>query len=434
MDSSGVAEEALATAIHAAVLPGRRLLLIDDVDELTRANKEWGSSPAPTVVSSLIQGIKSCSSLRASGARHRRLFVVATCTSVDRCDPELLLPHVLGASVVQLRNPDQAQREALAGRILRMSKQPSAIDLHAASRDIALRWKSLSVAYIGKGTRECVQSEFLHRAVLHSLFQLGFRKHGTFLHRSSLASCLPNGPAVAEAGAMADALMNADENYFPSMVASSSPPAAAVAVAQDHDLVNLDTLQHRLRSTVLWPLQRSTDRETPASPSSSAPSFCSGVLIHGPSGSGKTALSHWLVAGSKLPFLSISCADLVNKAVGASERAIVDVFHAARKVAPCFLLLDNIEMVVGVDCPQTTAPLADGHSHSHSSRTSHAALDRILSTLLAEIDGLSGKSYATSSYGGNGHEESSGTSGVVVVATTNNLRLIDRLAPFLIVW
>jgi SpoVK/Ycf46/Vps4 family AAA+-type ATPase len=58
-------------------------------------------------------------------------------------------------------------------------------------------------------------------------------------------------------------------------------------------------------------------------------------------------------------------------------------------MAPCFLLLDNIEVVLGISPSTNTGGTRstrtrrrDGH------RTSHQAIDRILSTLLMEMDGI----------------------------------------------
>ena len=84
-------------------------------------------------------------------------------------------------------------------------------------------------------------------------------------------------------------------------------------------------------------------------------------------------------------------------------------------MAPCFILLDNLETIVGVDID----PDEKGRSKNtfrRSRRTQHRAIDRMLSTLLVEIDGVrevSGKSQ---------HAEKP----VIVIATTTNRALLDR--------
>ena len=61
--------------------------------------------------------------------------------------------------------------------------------------------------------------------------------------------------------------------------------------------------------------------------------------------------------------------------VGASEKALRRFFARARSVAPAVLLLDNIEHLGGKRGPDSTSELAS---------------DRLLSTLLVELDGVRG--------------------------------------------
>lgn len=58
----------------------------------------------------------------------------------------------------------------------------------------------------------------------------------------------------------------------------------------------------------------------------------------------------------------------------------------ARRIAPCFILLDNLEAVVGL--PPADVPAGGGGRSSSSRRTQHRAIDRMLSALLTEIDGV----------------------------------------------
>ena len=56
----------------------------------------------------------------------------------------------------------------------------------------------------------------------------------------------------------------------------------------------------------------------------------SGIIIQGPSGTGKTALAHLIGrrASGKFKFLSVSCAELVHKVIGETERRLSIVFKA----------------------------------------------------------------------------------------------------------
>jgi len=203
--------------------------------------------------------------------------------------------------------------------------------------------------------------------------------------------------------------------------------AAIGSVAFDCPLINISAQQDLLERSVLSAMrrvhcQKSFDLNCGGASGTPLPCTpCTGIIIHGPSGTGKTALAHWLVEQSQLPFVSISCADLIHKAVGDSERAIASIFEAGRRSAPCFLILDNIEMIVGLsplDCRESIG--------ARRGRTSHAALDRVLSTLLAEIDGLARKQTRKEG-GGTGRKFPHHSSGaVIVVATTSDISQIDR--------
>ena len=152
---------------------------------------------------------------------------------------------------------------------------------------------------------------------------------------------------------------------------------------------------------------------------------CSGVLIAGPSGVGKTTVARQIAAQATplFSFLEASCAELVHKVVGESERRIGTLFAEARQRAPTFLLLDNLDVLLGgtnsvlkgeeEDDDNDDVASSDA-TPSRSQRTAHKALDRVLSMLLMEIDGLEG---------GSGTRKPSET--VVVLATVTDERLLD---------
>jgi SpoVK/Ycf46/Vps4 family AAA+-type ATPase len=104
----------------------------------------------------------------------------------------------------------------------------------------------------------------------------------------------------------------------------------------------------------------------------------SGVLISGDPGVGKTALAYHCAAvaagfNPAIRLLEVSCTSLIHKEVGGSERSLHKLFETARAAAPCILLLDGIE---------TIAPVRG------KDNTSEGTMDRLLSTLLTEMDGV----------------------------------------------
>jgi SpoVK/Ycf46/Vps4 family AAA+-type ATPase len=119
----------------------------------------------------------------------------------------------------------------------------------------------------------------------------------------------------------------------------------------------------------------------------------------------------------------------------------------AREMAPCFLLLDNLEIILGSGVSTGNQGIRSGR------RTAHQALDRLLSTLLVEIDGLSSsrtlsklrkmKAEIISKDDKTGEntrdeeeeegdeedeedDEESRLKSVIVIATTSDINLIDR--------
>jgi SpoVK/Ycf46/Vps4 family AAA+-type ATPase len=106
-------------------------------------------------------------------------------------------------------------------------------------------------------------------------------------------------------------------------------------------------------------------------------------------------------------------------------------------------VLDNIEIILGsssaaapsaqpTDSNSSSSlgvPTASSYTPRQSTRTTHAALDRVLSTLLVEMDGIS-KHFNRGGSTSSGHNQSPDNvdvnNAVIVIATTSNSQLIDR--------
>uniref|UniRef100_A0A3B6DJW6 Peroxisomal ATPase PEX6 n=1 Tax=Triticum aestivum TaxID=4565 RepID=A0A3B6DJW6_WHEAT len=103
----------------------------------------------------------------------------------------------------------------------------------------------------------------------------------------------------------------------------------------------------------------------------------SGVLLYGPPGTGKTLLAKAVATECSLNFLSVKGPELINMYVGESEKNVRDIFEKARSARPCVIFFDELDSL---------AP-ARG-----SSADSGGVMDRVVSQLLVEIDGLSDNS------------------------------------------
>ncbi|EPS97368.1 hypothetical protein FOMPIDRAFT_79362 [Fomitopsis schrenkii] len=101
----------------------------------------------------------------------------------------------------------------------------------------------------------------------------------------------------------------------------------------------------------------------------------SGILLYGPPGTGKTLLAKAVATSCALNFFSVKGPELLNMYIGESEANVRRVFQRARDARPCVIFFDELDSV---------APKRGNHGDSGG------VMDRIVSQLLAELDGLSG--------------------------------------------
>ncbi|OAP63708.1 hypothetical protein AYL99_02935 [Fonsecaea erecta] len=133
----------------------------------------------------------------------------------------------------------------------------------------------------------------------------------------------------------------------------------------------------------------------------------SGILFYGPPGTGKTLLAKAIATEFSLNFFSVKGPELLNMYIGESEANVRRVFQRARDARPCVVFFDELDSV---------APKRGNQGDSGG------VMDRIVSQLLAELDGMSS--------GGGGGDDGDPTStsnagGVFVIGATNRPDLLD---------
>ncbi|XP_023934717.1 peroxisome assembly factor 2 [Bicyclus anynana] len=110
----------------------------------------------------------------------------------------------------------------------------------------------------------------------------------------------------------------------------------------------------------------------------------SGILLYGPPGCGKTLVAKAVSTELNVSFMSVKGPELLNMYIGQSEENVRKVFEAARASSPCIVFLDELDALA----PRRGAAGDSG-----------GASDRVVSQLLAEVDGVSsGKDADTSSF------------------------------------
>ncbi|KAJ3239638.1 AAA ATPase cdc48 [Chytriomyces hyalinus] len=119
----------------------------------------------------------------------------------------------------------------------------------------------------------------------------------------------------------------------------------------------------------------------------------SGILLYGPSGCGKSLLVKTLAANCPMNFIAVNGSKIFSKYLGDSESKVRQVFQIARKVAPCIIFFDEIDIL--------------GTRREWSEDGASGVNERVLSTLLNEMDGVSEQK------------------GVIVIGATNRPEKLD---------
>ncbi len=121
-----------------------------------------------------------------------------------------------------------------------------------------------------------------------------------------------------------------------------------------------------------------------------------GVLMIGPAGTGKTLLAEAMAGETKVGFIATDGAAFSNMFVGVGRDRVEELFNKARKMAPCIVFIDEFDSVAR----------KRGGSTSDVAREQ----DTTLNQLLTEMSGFGKRD------------------GVVVIAATNRLELLDEAA------
>ena len=132
------------------------------------------------------------------------------------------------------------------------------------------------------------------------------------------------------------------------------------------DVGDMADVKQALTEAVLWPLQHP---DTFARLGVEPPH---GVLLYGPPGCGKTFVVRALASSGRLSVHAVKGAELMDKWVGASEKAVRELFRRARDSAPSLVFLDEIDA------------LAPRRGQSFDS----GVTDRVVASLLTELDGI----------------------------------------------
>ena len=311
------AEDRLRTVKNAVstVCDGGGVLLIADIDALLPAT--------PEPVASLI-----LTELRTAVARPGVAFI-ATSAVPDALDARLRAPDLCDREL-SLTLPDGATRKHLLEVLLR-DVPADGLDLE----EIAGRTPGFVVADLQALVREAA------------------------LRAASRASSEGGDPKLVQ-----EDLTGALSVIRP-LSRSATEEVSVGAVTLD-DVGDMAATKQALTEAVLWPLQHpDTFERLGVDPPR-------GVLLYGPPGCGKTFVVRALASSGRLSVHAVKGAELMDKWVGSSEKAVRELFRRARDSAPSLIFLDEIDA------------LAPRRGQSFDS----GVTDRVVAALLTELDGI----------------------------------------------
>ena len=311
------AEDRMANVASAvgAVRDGGGVLLVTDVDALLPV-------PADPVATLILAELRSAVAARG-------VAFVATTAVPDNVDPRLRAPDLCDREL-GLTLPDGAVRAQLLEVLLR---EVPAEDLEIS--EIAERTPGFVVADLAALVREAA------------------------LRAAARASENGDKPALRQ-----EDLIGALGVIRP--LSRSATEEVSVGSVTLDDVGDMATTKQALTEAVLWPLQHpETFQRLGVQPPR-------GVLLYGPPGCGKTFVVRALASSGRLSVHAVKGAELMDKWVGSSEKAVRELFRRARDSAPSLVFLDEIDA------------LAPRRGQSFDS----GVTDRVVAALLTELDGI----------------------------------------------
>ncbi|RWS30263.1 peroxisome biogenesis factor 1-like protein [Leptotrombidium deliense] len=131
------------------------------------------------------------------------------------------------------------------------------------------------------------------------------------------------------------------------------------------DIGGLHYVKKTLLETILWPLKYpKLFAKCPLRPQT-----C--VLLFGAPGTGKTLLAEAVANECGVNFISVKGPELLSKYIGASEKAVRDLFIRANTAKPCLLFFDEFDAIAA----------RRGHD-------STGVTDRVVNQILTQMDGV----------------------------------------------
>ncbi|XP_072713263.1 peroxisome biogenesis factor 6 isoform X1 [Ciconia boyciana] len=334
-DTSGATEEKIQMAFAQAQQYHPCVLLLKDIEVLGRDRDRLGEDTR--VIATLRQLLLD----RDPALSHPVLVIGTTCKPQDvPTDVQTAFLHE-----VKIEAPSEEQRRLM-------------LSMLTASLPLG---KEVSLSKLARRTAGFVLGDFCallshsSRAACTRIQALSFP--GGLTEEVERDFCTAGFPVLEE-----DFSVALDQLHDAHSKAVGAPKIPSVSW---HDVGGLQEVKKEILDTIQLPLEH---------PELLSLGLCrSGLLLYGPPGTGKTLLAKAVATTCAMTFLSVKGPELINMYVGQSEENVRNVFARARAAAPCIIFFDELDS------------LAPSRGRSGDSG---GVMDRVVSQLLAELDGL----------------------------------------------
>lgn len=348
------AANSLKRAYNRAKANAPAVLFVDSVDALAPARGQGISSEE-------LRSGQAFIALLDSVVPSDRVAVVAATNSRSSVCLSALAPHRLGLEVA-FGSPSSAERLEMMRSIMRKAPLDN-LDLEAISHRMQGFVAADCQAICTRAVMACI-SEAVASA------------------EAAVAASSPCGDAdgVTMDAALLDEQMVVTAEHFDHALQRAAPssmrhlaPSVEAPLTSWADIGGQHAVKQALQEMIDMPLRRPLLMEQyGAKPSR-------GALLYGPPGCGKTLLARAAAAQCGANFICVSGPQLLDKWFGESERAVRDLFAAARAASPSIIFFDELDSL---------AP----KRQSEGSGAGDATAARVLTQLLVEMDGFSASS------------------------------------------
>nr|AAK16738.1 Pex6 protein [Colletotrichum lagenaria] len=342
---------------------------------LLRTRSERAMSCGPDTTALLIKHVEALTADRMVSTMKEILqdtrVLVATTSDVDKVPDGVrgLFSHEL-----EVGAPDEAEREGILRTIV--EDRGINLDPEVDLNGIALKTAALVAGDLVDVVDRALVAQRLRLEQISSKTGQAVTVRDLQVAGGAMARCVTKGDF--------DVAVEAARKNFAGAIGAPKIPN----VTWD-DVGGLNNVKDAVTETIQLPLER---------PELFAKGMKkrSGILFYGPPGTGKTLLAKAIATEYSLNFFSVKGPELLNMYIGESEANVRRVFQRARDARPCVVFFDELDSV---------APKRGNQGDSGG------VMDRIVSQLLAELDGMSGG------------DDTSG--GVFVIGATNRPDLLD---------